>query len=256
VLARSLFLPAPPQPCVVRCAGWVIREMLADPIVKVIRALDNEVVVVVVERNGEFVQEPVRAEHTLEWHLEVGIFHEGDMRLPSDFGLGGEGELHVLELDVPRASENSNRPVVRAGLPESDPDCVASTAIKEGNRCASVYKSTERPIASVAMLQANVQSGPENGRVALLPVWEEVIDPAQPTPITMSSVWRGTNCATAPAAAGPLLRTIATRSRLFSDAAMTSPSLMATHRPAQRSMPAGRRTGSTFLRACLPMLGE
>jgi hypothetical protein len=32
--------------------------------------------------------------------------------------------------------------------------------------------------------------------------------------------------------------------------------LMATHSPAQWSMPAGRRSGSTFLRACLPMLGE
>jgi hypothetical protein len=123
--------------------------MLADPIVKVIRALDNEVVVVVVERNGEFVQEPVRAEHTLEWHLEVGIFHEGDMRLPSDFGLGGEGELHVLELDVPRASENSNRPVVRAGLPESDPTASPAPRSKKviGAPVSTRARSVQSPVS-------------------------------------------------------------------------------------------------------------
>jgi hypothetical protein len=161
----------------------------------------------------------------------------------------------MLELDRPRSAENSNRPAVGAGLAESDADCIASTAIEEGDGCASIYKSTQCPVASVAMLQTNVQSGPENGRVALLPVWKEVTDPAQPTPIMMSSLRRGTYCATAPSAAGPLLRTIATRSRLFSDAAMTSPSLIATHSPAQRSIPASRRSGSTLLRACSPIFG-
>jgi hypothetical protein len=241
---------------VVGCARGVIGEMPTDPIVKVVRTLNDEVVVVEVERYGELVQEPVCAQHTLKRHLECGIYDEGDARRPHDSRLSGKSEFYVFKLDFPDPSENSNRRMLRAGLAESDADCIASTAVEEGDRCTGVYKSAQCPVARVAMLQADVQSGPENGRVALLPVWEEVIDPAQPTPITMSSVWRGTNCATAPAAAGPLLRTFATRSRLFSDAAMTSPSLMATHSPAQWSMPAGRRSGSTFLRACLPMLGE
>jgi hypothetical protein len=175
-------------------------EMSADAIVEVIRALDNEVLVVLVERHGELVEEPLRSENTLKRHLKCSILHEGNARFPCDFRVAVEGEIHMLELDMPGSSKDSDRPALRPGLVESDPDCLARAAIEEADRGTGVNQSAECPIAGVAVLQADVESGPENRRISLLPVREEVVDAAQPTPITMSSVRRGTYCATAPAA--------------------------------------------------------
>jgi hypothetical protein len=51
---------------VVSLARGVSRQMAANSIIKVIWALDHEVVVVLVERYGELVQEAVCSENTLK----------------------------------------------------------------------------------------------------------------------------------------------------------------------------------------------
>jgi hypothetical protein len=84
------------------------------------------------------------------------------VRVPCEFrlSLGGKGERHILELDMPGVSKYSNTPALGAGLAESDPDCLAGAAIEEGDWGAGINKGAQCPVASVAMLQANVQSGP------------------------------------------------------------------------------------------------
>ena len=59
----------------------------------------------------------------------------------------------MLELDMPGSPEDSNRPALGASLAESDSYSLAGTAVEEGDRCASIYKSPKGPVASVAVLQ-------------------------------------------------------------------------------------------------------
>ena len=242
MMRSSVAAAVKPVPIGRRCG--VTREMSPNSIVEVVRALDHEVLVVLVEGHREPIEEAVRSQHALKRHLKLPADDERDARRPGEAGYCGKRELDVLELHSPVAAQNPDLPVLSPGVIEANTDSVASTSIEEGHWSTGVDQRPHGPVAGVVELQPDIKRGPQDCRVPLLAVCKEVINACQPTPITMSSVRCGTNCATAPLPAGPISRTFGTRSREFSAAAITRPSLTATHRPAHLSIPSGFRSGS------------
>ena len=163
-------------------------EVHPDAIVEVIRPLDDEVLVVLVEGHGEPVQEAVRAEDPLERHLQSRVRHEGHPSCPLDAVLGRKGELNIGELNSPVTTKDADLCVLGPCLPKTHTYGIASASVEERDRCACVDEGSESPVTRITVLQPDIESRAENGWIALLPVGEEVVDPAQPTPITMSSV--------------------------------------------------------------------
>jgi hypothetical protein len=100
----------------------------------VIRPLDSEVFVVLVERDGELVQEAIGPEHALEGHLQGGISNEGYSRGPLVVSVSRETEVDHLELGAPMTTKDADHARVSACVAESDTDRLTGTPIEERDR--------------------------------------------------------------------------------------------------------------------------
>jgi len=102
-------------------AGRVIHEH---------RLVEDEVVVVLVERHGKLVEEALRAEDPLEGHLQLRTFDECGSGGPGVLDIDGQRELHGLELDGPLPAEDADHARLSARVAEPHPTASAAPRSK------------------------------------------------------------------------------------------------------------------------------
>jgi hypothetical protein len=157
----------------------VIHKVLAGPVVEVVGALDNEIVIILVKCDREFVRKPISAENTLERHLEGWIHHKRDPSCPVDSWFDREREFDVLKLDRPLTSENPDPSMVCSGLPEPNADGSTGALIEERDRGSGVDERAKAPVSGMPVLKPDIQGWPQDGWITLLAIREEVTDPGQ-----------------------------------------------------------------------------
>lgn len=125
-------------PALISRAGSVENQVLSGSLVEIVGAFNNEIVVVLVERHGELVQKPQRAQDSLKGHLQAWVGHESDAGGPTYAFLDGQRQFDHLELDVPGAAENAYGACFRARIADPKTDGVGSASIEKTDWRASV----------------------------------------------------------------------------------------------------------------------
>src|SRR5215813_5701762 len=127
-------------PLRVRRGHEITGQRCADPIVKVVKTLENYVVVVLVECDGELVQEAFGAQHALEGHLEFRALDETDPCVPRVLSIAGQREPDDLELHGPAIPEKTDRRRFCTGIVKSNPDSIRSAAVENRQWRTSIDK--------------------------------------------------------------------------------------------------------------------
>jgi hypothetical protein len=147
--------------------------------VEVIRAFEDKVVIIFVERYGKFVEKALGSQHSLEWHLKLRAPGESDSGCPLVFRIHRQRKMDVLELDGPVPAEHPYHACLSTGVAEADANRVRSASVEDRDRGSGINQGTECPIAGRAVFQAHINSRPKDRGVALLPIRKETIHGAR-----------------------------------------------------------------------------
>jgi hypothetical protein len=95
-------------------------------------------------------------------------------------------------LDVPVTSEYADHAGLSTRIVEAYAYCVFSTSVEDGDWRSGVNQGTKRPVTSLAIFQAHINSRPKDSRVALLPIRKETIhrDTLADADNNLVRVWR------------------------------------------------------------------
>jgi hypothetical protein len=146
---------------------------------EVIRALEDKVVIVFVERYSKLVEKALGPQHSLEWHLKFRAPGESNSGCPLVFRIHRKRKMDVLELDGPVTAEHPYHARLSTRVAEADANRVRSASVEDRDRGSGINEGAKCPIAGGAVFQAHVDSRPKDSGVALLPIRKETIHGAR-----------------------------------------------------------------------------
>jgi hypothetical protein len=166
-------------PLRVRRRNRVCGERASHTVMKIIRTLEDKVVIIFVECYGKLVEKALGPQHSLEWHLKLRAPGESNSGCPLVFRIHRQRKMDVLELDGPVTAEHPDHASLSTRVAKADANRVRSASVEDRDRGSGINKSAKCPIAGRAVFQAHVNSRPKDGRVALLPIRKETIHGAR-----------------------------------------------------------------------------
>jgi hypothetical protein len=117
------------------------------------------------------IEEPSLPQKPLEWHLEVSLFDERDVRSPAVASAKlRQGKLNVFELDVSLGAHQLDGSTAMPCVADPHPEGLSCAVVEDCEGRAGVDERLSCPIPVRIELQAHIQQGARLGGSAVLAV--------------------------------------------------------------------------------------